>query len=108
MNYSINLRGYPGRTSIPKCTTVNTVEGVTHRGLTPCFAGLHGGYSANGLSATMYTVNRDADQWHAAFLWLRRGSLYSLGEHVAPPLDFSKVVTLLKQQLRSLVVVRPR
>jgi hypothetical protein len=104
----INLRGYPGRTSIPRCTTVNTVEGVTHRGLTPCFASPHGGYSTNGISATMYAVNQDADQWHVAFVWLRRGALYSLSEHVAAPLTFSKVVTLLKQQLRSLVVIRPR
>jgi hypothetical protein len=104
----INLRGYPGRKALPRCTTVNTVAGVTHRGLTPCFANPRGGYSANGISATMYTVNQDADQWHVAFVWLRQGSLYALSEHVTAPLTFSKVVTLLKQQLRSLVLVRPR
>jgi hypothetical protein len=87
---------------------LSTVEGITHRGRMPCFASPHGGYSANGIGATMYTVNQDADQWHAAFVWLRRGSLYSLSEHVAPPLDFSKVVTLLTQQLRSQVVIRSR
>jgi hypothetical protein len=104
----VNLRGYPGRTAIPRCTTVNTVEGVTHRGLTPCFASPRGSYSANGIKATMYTVNQDADQWHVAFVWRRGGSLYTLSEHVAPPLTFAKVVDLLKRQLRSLVLVRPR
>src|SRR5205814_2618969 len=54
----VNLRGYPGRTAIPKCRTVNTVEGVTHRGLTPCFAGRRGGDAVNGIKATMYTVNQ--------------------------------------------------
>jgi hypothetical protein len=44
----------------------------------------------------------------ATSVWLGRGALHSLSEHVAPPLDFSKVVTLLKQQLRSRVVSRPR
>ena len=76
--------------------------------LTPCFASPHGDYSANGISATMYRVNQEADQGHVALVWLRQGSLSSLSEHVAAPLTFSKVVTLLKQQLRSLVVVRPR
>jgi hypothetical protein len=104
----VNLRGYPGRTAIPKCTTVNTVEGVTHRGLTPCFASPRGTYSTNGIKATMYTVNQDADQWHVAFVWRRNGSLYTISEHVAQPLTFSKVVALLKQQIRSLVLVRPR
>src|SRR5256714_10377409 len=103
----VNLRGYPGRTAIPKCKTVNTVEGVTHRGLTPCFAGRRGGYAANGIKATMYTVNQDADQWHVAFVWRHQGSLYTLREHVPAPPPFSKVVTLLRQQLRSLVLVRP-
>ena len=104
----VNLRGYPGRTAIPKCTTTNTVEGVTHRGFVPCFASPRGDYSANGINATMYTVNQDADQWHVAFVWRHQGSLYTLSEHVAAPLSFSKVVGLLKQQLRSLVLVSPR
>ena len=76
--------------------------------LMPCLASLHGDCSANGISATMDTVNQDADRWHVALVWLRQGSLSSLSERVAAPLTFSEVITLLKQQLRSLVVVGPR
>ncbi len=35
------------------------------------------------------------------------GSLYTLSEHVAPPLSFSKVVANLKRMLDGLVLVRP-
>ncbi len=104
----VNLRGYPARTSIPKCTTTNTVGGVTHRGLTPCFASPRGTVRAPGIAATMYTVNQDADQWHVAFLWRHAGSLYALSEHVAPPLTYAKVVALLEQELKALVLVTPR
>ncbi len=32
----------------------------------------------------------------------------ALSEHVAPPLDYAKVVSLLKQELRALVLIEPR
>ena len=33
-----------------------------------------------------YTVNQDADQWHLLYAWTHNGSLYTLSEHIAPPL----------------------
>src|SRR5206468_787277 len=55
----VNLRGYPGRTAIPRCT-----RGGKAKGLIPCFSDPRGHVRANGIDATMYTVNQDADQWH--------------------------------------------
>ncbi len=103
----VNLRGYPGRTTIPTCTTVETVDGKTHRGKAPCFADPHGTVRAPGIAATMYTVNQDADQWHVLLAWRHAGGLYTLSEHVAPPLDFAKVVAYLKQELNALVLIKP-
>jgi hypothetical protein len=98
----VNLRGYPGRTAIPKCT-----RGGKDKQLIPCFADARGTISANGIRATMYTVNQDADQWHVLLAWRHQGSLYTLSEHVAPPLTYRKVVSYLKHELRSLVRIEP-
>ena len=98
----VNLRGYPGRTAIPKCT-----RGGKDKQLIPCFADSRGTISANGIRATMYTVNQDADQWHILLAWRHQGSLYTLSEHVAPPLTYRKVVSYLKHELRSLVRIEP-
>ena len=68
---------------------------------TPCFAGPHGQVSANGIKTTLYTVNQDADEWHLLLLWRHHGGLYTLSEHLAPPLDYRKVVVYLKQELGS-------
>ena len=38
----------------------------------------------------MYTVNQDADQWHVLYAWTHNGTLYTLSEHVAPPLTRSR------------------
>ena len=35
------------------------------------------------------------------------GSLYTLSEHVAPPLTYDHVIRYLHKELRSLVLVRP-
>ena len=68
----VNFRGYPGRTAIPKCTTV--INGKkTIRGTTPCFSGVAGTRSANGIKATVYRVNQDADQWHVLLAWRHNG-----------------------------------
>lgn len=99
----VNLRAYPGRTTIPTCTTGDTDTTVVN-----CFAGKRGTVSRNGITTTMYTVNQDADLWHIALLWRRDGTLYTLSEHVAPPLDFNHVVRYLKQELANLVLIRPR
>jgi hypothetical protein len=98
----VNLRGYPGRASIPTCTRGG---GDTQR--IPCFSDPRGTVTANGIRATMYTVNQDADQWHVLLAWRAHGGLYTLSEHVAPPLTYAKTVAYLKRELRSLVLVRP-
>ena len=58
-------------------------------------------------TARLYRVNEDADLWHALLLWRKDGNLYTLSEHVAPPLTYNHVVRYLKQELSSLVLVRP-
>ena len=105
----VNLRGYPGQTAIPRtCQDVTTVNGKTYRKKIPCFQDPRGTWrSTNGITATMYTVNHGADSWHALFAWRHDGSLYTLSEHVAPPLTFAKVVANLKRMLDGLVLVRP-
>jgi hypothetical protein len=98
----VNLRGYPGRTKIPTCRT-----GGSESRNVPCFADAHGKVAERGITATLYTVNQDADEWHALLLWRRYGNLYTLSEHIAPPLTFDHVVRYLHKELRSLVLVRP-
>jgi hypothetical protein len=99
----VNLRGYPGRTTIPKCT-----RGGKDKTLIPCFSDARGTVRANGIRATMFTVNQDADQWHVLLAWRHRGGLYTLSEHVAPPLTYRKTVSYLKRELRSLVRIEPQ
>jgi hypothetical protein len=99
----VNLRGYPGRTRIPKCIDDDTAK----RTLIPCFADAHGVVRENGLAATVYTVNQDADQWHILYAWRHAGSLYAISEHVAPPLNYAKVRIYLNRILRRLVLVQP-
>jgi hypothetical protein len=98
----VNLRGYPGRTRIPKCVDADTAD----RRLIPCFADPQGTVRANGIKATVYTVNQDADQWHILYAWRHTGSLYTVSEHVAPPLNYAKVRAFLDRILRGLVLVR--
>lgn len=98
----INLRGYPGRSKIPTCRT-----GGAESKNVPCFDQASGTYTANGIHATEYTVNQDADQWHIAYVWHAYGGLYTISEHVAPPLTADKVVLYLQHQLRRLVVIKP-
>jgi hypothetical protein len=99
----VNLRGYPGRSKIPTCRT-----GGTDSKNVPCFDNAVGAFSANGIHATFYTVNQDADEWHIALLWHKYGNLYTLSEHVAPPLTSDHVMRYLKQELRALVLYRPQ
>ena len=103
----VNLRGYPGRTRIPTCTDVNTVNGVTRRTKIPCFSDPTGHRRVAGIDATVYTANQDADRWHVLYAWRHDGSLYTLSQHVAVPLNYRKVVANLDHMLRSLVLVRP-
>jgi hypothetical protein len=98
----VNLRAYPGRTKIPTCRT----GGVDSRNV-PCFDQPTQSINANGITTRLYTVNQDADQWHAALVWRADGNLYTLSEHVAPPLTFDHVVRYLKQELAALVRIKP-
>lgn len=61
----------------------------------------------NGIRATLYTVNQDADAWHVLLAWRHKGGLYTVSEHLAPPLDYRKVVVYLRHELRSLVLIAP-
>ena len=97
----VNLRGYPGKTAIPKCPA------SVGKGTVPCFADPHGQLRANGIDATVYTVNQGADQWHVLLAWHRHGSLYTLSQHIAPPFTYRQVVQSLNRMLRGLVLVQP-
>jgi hypothetical protein len=98
----VNLRAYPGVTKIPTCRT-----GGSESRNVPCFDEPRGTVSAGGITGRLYTVNQDADAWHALLLWRRNGTLYTLSEHVAPPLTFNKVVQYLKRELGSLQLIKP-
>jgi hypothetical protein len=99
----VNLRGYPGRTRVPKCVNADSKQ----RNLIPCFSDPGGTVRAGDLTATVYNVNQDADQWHILYAWHYKGGLYTVSEHVAPPFDYEKVRQNLDRMLRSLIVVRP-
>jgi hypothetical protein len=105
----VNFRGYPGRTTIPRCKTIILAgKNKTLRGTTPCFADPHGVRKANGITATLYRVNQDADQWHLLLAWRYDGSLYTVSEHVIKPfLTPRQVERNLRKLLSSLVLVRP-
>jgi hypothetical protein len=100
----VNLRGYPGRISIPKCINADSKK----RNLIPCFNDPHGRVRANGIVATVFTVNQDADQWHVLYAWRHGGSLYTVSEHVAPPVNYTKARRYLDRIIRGLVLVRPQ
>ena len=104
----VNLRGSPGSTRIPTCQDVSTVGGTTHRKNIPCFQDPRGRVrSADGVVATRYTANHGADSWHVLYAWKRDGSLYTVSEHVAPPLTYAQVLRNLKRMLDHLVLVQP-
>jgi hypothetical protein len=105
----VNFRGYPGRTAIPRCTTVIPNGAQTIRGMTACFADAAGVRTAPGISATVYRVNQDADQWHILLAWKHNGSLYTVSEHVIKPYNSAtKVLLNLDRVLHSLVLVQPQ
>lgn len=98
----VNLRAYPGVTKIPSCRNADT------GGKIPCFADPRGTKRFGKLVATLHTVNQDADQWHIAYVWRYRGNLYTLSEHLAPPLDYGHVVRYLDRELHSLELIDPK
>ena len=95
----VNFRAYPGRTAVPRCK-----DG---RQLVPCFSDARGTKQIGDKKVTVYTVSRDADQWHVSFLWRRNGTLYAATEHVAPPLTFGKVVSNLERLVGGLELIKP-
>ena len=104
----VNFRGYPGRTAIPRCTTVIPNGKKTIRGMTPCFADAIATRTAPGIKATVYRVNQDADQWHILYAWRHHGSLYTVSEHVIKPyLSATLVMRNLDRLLARLVLVQP-
>ena len=98
----VNLRGYPGRTKIPTCRT-GGVDSRTCRASTATA----GRSRRTGSPHSSTRPNQDTDAWHAALLWRKGGTLYTLSEHVAPPLTYNHVVRYLKQELASLVLIKP-
>ncbi len=104
----VNLRGYPGWTVVPSCR--RPAEGRERRRATtiPCFSDSRGSVHVGAITATVYTVNQDADLWHVLYAWHYRGGLYTVSEHVALPLTYRKVVANLQRMLRGLVLVQPR
>ena len=99
----VNLRGYPGRSRIPRCSNADTKTPK----FIPCFADPGGQVRGGGLTATVYNVNQDADQWHILYAWHYAGGLYTVSEHVAPPFGYRKVRQNLDRMLSGMVAVRP-
>jgi hypothetical protein len=103
----VNFRGYPGRTAVPRCIDVQTTAGKTRRSSVPCFSDPQGTRQIDDKKVTVYTVSRDADQWHVTYLWRRDGTLYTVSEHVAPPLTFRKVLANLDRLVGGLELIEP-
>jgi hypothetical protein len=103
----VNLRGYPGRTSIPMCQDTLTAGDQTVRPHVPCFSDPHGTVHVGRVTATVYTANQGIDTWHVLYAWRYHGSLYTVSQHVAPPFTFEGVIRNLDHMLRGLVLVRP-
>ena len=95
----VNFRGFPGKTAMPRCE-----DGKRS---IPCFSDPRGSRKIGDKKVTVYTVSRDADQWHVTYLWRRNGTLYTVSEHVAPPLTFRKVVANLDRLVGGLELIEP-
>jgi hypothetical protein len=98
----VNFRGYPGRTSIPRCPA------PVGKGTLPCFSDPVGHVTENGIRTTVYQVYQGADQWHVLLAWHHRGALYTVSQHVINPYDSAtRVKQNLARLLKSLVLVQP-
>ena len=104
----VNLRGYPGRTTVPRCESTLTVNGKTIRKPIACFSDSQPKKRRIGdITATVYTANEGIDAWHVLYAWTRDGSLYTLSEHVASPYSYGQIVKNLDRMAKGLVVVEP-
>ena len=68
----VNFRGYPGRTTIPTCATTIPNGKKTIRASPPPFS-TAGQSARTDITATVYRVNQDADQWHILLAWKQQG-----------------------------------
>jgi hypothetical protein len=96
----VNFHRWPSL-RMPRCGDLNSTQ------LIDCYSDAHGHVSVNGIHATLYTVSRDADQWHLSYLWRHDGATYVVSEHVAPPYTYRRVVANVTRILRSLVLLEP-
>ena len=96
----VNFRGYPGQTAIPRCRESGRSV--------PCFSDARGERKTGRRTVTVYTVSRDADQWHVTYLWRENGTLYTVSEHVAPPLTFRQVLRNLDRIVGGLETIDPK
>ncbi len=103
----VNLRGYPGRTKVPICISQDYNNGKLTSKPVPCFDDARGTVHERGITATVYTVNQDADLWHVLYAWHYRGGLYSVSEHIALPLTYKMVIANLHRMLRDMVLINP-
>jgi hypothetical protein len=103
----VNLRGYPGRATIPMCIDTYTAAGKTRNQRIPCFSDAQPRKRIGSLVVTPYRVNQGADQWHILYAWRRGHSLYTLSEHVAPPFSATQVVHNLDRMARNLQLIEP-
>jgi hypothetical protein len=94
----VNLRGYPGRTSIPNCNG------------RPCFSDPGVQKQLAGFHIQVYNVNRGADTWHVLYGWKADGSLYTVSQHVVPDLGLSygRVTANLDRIVRGLARIAPQ
>ena len=104
----VNLRGYPGRTRIPRCNADTVVAGRKLERMVPCFSDPQPVRRIAGLAITPYTVNQGVDQWHVLYAWRRQGTLYTISEHVIKPLTYRQVVRNLDKAVAGLVLVDPK
>jgi hypothetical protein len=96
----VNFHRWPG-TRMPRCRAETSKRRI------PCYSDPAGRVKTHGIDATLYTVSRDADQWHLSYLWRANGATYVVSEHVAPPYSFAQVKRNVTRLLRSLVLVPP-
>jgi hypothetical protein len=96
----VNFHRWPG-TRMPYCRADTSNRRI------PCYSDPAGSVTLRGIHATLYTVSRDADQWHLSYLWHANGATYVVSEHVAPPYSFQQVKRNVTRLLRSLVLVPP-
>jgi hypothetical protein len=96
----VNFHRWAG-TRMPHCRAETSKRQI------PCYSDAAGRVKTHGIDATLYTVSRDADQWHLSYLWRANGAAYVVSEHVAPPYSFAQVKRNVARLLRSLVLVPP-